>query len=982
MKKILLIVMIFAFVCLGKVFPKNLTVLNFSPLPRQFPSDVYEKLKVSVITSLQDLSDFTGECYIDSETAEKWANYKIEEISSTNTKFKKSKVKNLWEIIPVDSNLSVNFAVYSEKAKGQKRFDVSFSFSTRDKKPVYKVVSLSEDVLSDSSLLIRKIKETIVTLYNLENRYYYDLSGKMSGSIQIYVTPKTAQIEIPVLGIKLQNGLNRDIPVGNYVMIVKALGYNSIITNVEIKPQPSVYKISLNKMSKKTGEGIPSLGSIYIDSDFPRARFIIVEDGISGETPMLINEIKSGEKTIIFDETANYTIKTLKTNVMENEITYVLANLERKGNKLIIKSTNENSLVIIDGKIAGNIKDGKFEYQGNVGLHSLTILNDKFAVLKTNFTLEMSKVNEMQLNLTPKKIVGFIVTPQSDNIPVYAGKDKLGSTPLTLYLEETDSLNLEYRATNEGYNILLTNVIWKWGKLNNILATLTPLYGDMKVFSEPGEANVFIEGNYKGKTSVDGLSLYHIQAKRLNLRLEKEGYKPLNTNVYVAPNVENQFKFTLREAPVQIFITTIPEKDFDIYVNDEWSGKSGKTIIPFELGKNTIKITKRGYKTIITNVTLKEKASLVYSFNVEKGLSEEEFVENISNSYELLEDSWKNKKYNEALQLCSNVIDEIKNSAYNYLPVAGEIKKKFESRQGWLIKVTNMLGIMSTGIELENLQDYNNALSAYEEVISILNSFSSEVINYFEETKTETLGRIEKIKGILAEKEEKEGVKNFVVNINKIVLEGDKAQNEGDYGKAVKLYNQALEKIETSGLSDNPKIVELKERINNRLKVTKKIEKEKSDWWPNIKSSWSGFNLSLGISSLSPGGISFNSSEMDLMGYGVIGINFIPFLGIKLGGGYNILPATTSSFAPYAVMGGAVIGIPILPQFGLFGEYFMMISDFTKMNILENSLANFGMELKFDWFGIRLYYEIGFANNFESTYHGVGGGISLWVGEE
>jgi len=1001
MKKIFFLVICISTFVFGLLYSEEVSLIFFTPVAKNFPPDVYNYLQQEVIANLQDLSDFSGKNFVESKVIEQWANFNINEINATNTNIQIVKgkkvlpkkippvsingitpaiLKNL-SIVNVTSGLNVSFLIMRQKQAGSDTVNVAFSwYTTNLTKPVSTVLTFPLQDIYDKENFNRRVKETLVELFGLKDRYYY--IPQKTGSVGFSVVPKNASIDLPLLNKKLVNGVNSGLPVGRYIAIIRAEGYSTIITNIEIAEKPINYKINLSKLSTKVEEGIPSLGSLYVDSDFPGAKFLIVEDGISGETPILLKDLKTGEKTILFDESVNYKLKTVKVNLVQNDMVYAFVSLERKGNKIVINSTNEGATVVVDRQIAGKILNGKFEYQGNVGLHSLTLLKDRYTPFRTNFTLEMGKVKEINLNLSPKSIIGFFVTPQAKNIPVFVNNNKLGVTPLSCYLDKNELLTVEFRATNEGYNILLTNLSWMWGKLNNVVTYLTPLFGDLKIFTDPADANLFIEGSYRGKIIETGLNIYQLQAKRLKVRIEKDGYKTINTNIYIAPNVENQFKFILKEAPVKIFITTLPEKGFDVYVNNEWSGISGETIIPFELGKNTIKINKRGFKTIITNVELKEKTSLVYTFQVEQGVSEDEFIENISNNFSIMEDTWKNKQYEKAIEICTTNINEIKNSMYNYLSVSQEIKKNFESRIGWLVKVTNMIDLINKGVELENLQDYKNAREAYEEAFDILSKFESGLASYFEETKLDLANKIENVKKIMSEKEEKTEIKNFVTELNSLVLAGDKLVNNGDYDGALAKYQVALKKIESSGFSDNPRVIELKERINKRIKNTQKLQKEKSAWWPNIQKSWSGFNVHFGAATLSLGEPSFESEKMNIMGYGVIGLNFIPFFGLRIGGTYNFVDVKDYNYVPYGVMAGAMIGIPVISQFSLFVEYFLLMSDFVKLDILNNSVANFGFDIKFGWFGLRLYYELGFKENFQKIYHGIGGGITFWITEE
>ncbi len=999
MKKfIITLMLIFGFSSV--LVAEDISMVYFNPVAKGFPVDLLTYISNETIANLNDMSDVLGNIFLPSTVVEQWANFKINEINQTNTNFtivkgKKVPPKKIPNIViksatpalisqispyvKINNILSINYSITKPAKNAQAIVNLTFILITPGQTKITPVnLKISLDMISNQQYLNKQIKEAIISCYNFWDRFYYTQSK--NGSVSFLITPKDAVIEIPSLNLKLRNGLNSNIPVGKYVALIKAPNYVTIVTNIEIAEKAINYKINLSKLPAKV-EGAPVLGSLYIDSDFPGAKFLIIEDGITGETPAQINNLKAEEKTIIFDETVNYSLKQVKVKLSPDYITYTFVNLDRKGNKISIISTNEGALVVVDRKIVGRIENNSFNYQGTVGLHSLTLLQDKFVALRTNFTLESGVLKKMDLNLSKKKIKGFFITPQG-SVPVFSEKTEVGLTPASFAFLESEKIPIEFRATNFGYNILLTNINWNWKSLNVVYTMLNPLYGDVRIFSEPVDASVFIEGSYRGKTTEAGLSLFSIQAKKTKVRIEKDGYKPINTNIYIAPNIENQFKFTLREAPVKVYITTLPDKGFDVYVNDEWSGVSGETIIPFELGKSTIKINKRGYKTILMTVDLKEKTSTNLIVKVEQGVSEEEFIENISNSFLNMEEYWKQKLYTKSIEECNSTIAKIKSSEYQYLKEAQEIKKNFETKLGWLIQVTNMYQIINQSVELENLQDYKNALNGYEEAYSILSKFDKIYESHFEETKVDLVNKIDNVKKIISEKEGKEEVKKFIGEINPMIFNADKIANE-EPEKALEIYNKVLQKIENSAFKDHPKVIEVKEKVNKKIKTSQKVKEEKSAWWPNVQKSWTGFNIHLGVSTPALDGVSFESDKMNLLGQGIVGINFLPFFGLRIGGTYNIIPPEGENlFIPYCAMIGANIGIPIIPQLALFGEYFMTISDFSRVNILENSIANFGMDIKFEWFGIKLYYEMGFAKNFSKTFHGIGGGITFWFNEE
>ncbi|GAA4016488.1 hypothetical protein GCM10022631_31030 [Deinococcus rubellus] len=71
-------------------------------------------------------------------------------------------------------------------------------------------------------------------------------------------------------------------------------------------------------------------------------------------------------------------------------------------------------------------------------------------------------------------------------------------------------------------------------------------YGQLRVLSEPSGANVYLGGNYRGRTP---LTLSAVPAGNLALRLELQNYAPLTRTVTVRPDQLAEVKVGLRPQP-------------------------------------------------------------------------------------------------------------------------------------------------------------------------------------------------------------------------------------------------------------------------------------------------------------------------------------------------------------------------------------------------------------------------------------------------
>ncbi len=985
------------------IYSETSVFLSFSPIPKGISNSDGDFLNSSVMENLQDLNDLLNNIYIKSDTLEKLANTKIDEINSTNTNvtivnkkpvnpkklpsivlkpFNPAALKTLNAYVRLDSILVVNYTLNA--AKGSPT-NISINFTLQNNQGVKTASSaaiISQTKFMDTGYLNATIKKSIIDLYNLWNRYYY--LPKKFGSVTFNILQKNAEIKIGSLNLKLVNGKNDKLPYGSYLTVITASNYQTLITNIIISDKTPVYKLSLitNKTAANTAS---ALGNLLIDSDFPNAKFIIVEDDISGLTPMTLTNIKIGEKTVVFDETPEYEFKKMNTTVKENDTTYEFINLIKKGSGFRIECNSDDTLVILDKDIVGTVSNGIFDYSSSPGLHGLTFIKDKYEALRTNINLKADSNENIKINLIPKNIAGYIVTPQVDGVEVLNNSQSIGFTPAIIYLQETNNISLNLVATNSGFNNLMINMPWKWGSDNNYTAVLKPLFGDLKIITSQDDVSVVVENSFKGKASTNGISLLDIPSRRIKLRLEKDGYKTINTNIYISPNIENKYNFELKEAPSKAFITSSPEKGLDIFINGEYSGVSGEGVVSIEMGKLNIKLKKKGFKTIQTNIDVTGKESLILNFSTVPGVGEDEFIENINESYSQALKLLDKNSFDNALSNFISIKSNIQSSDYKDLVSIKDIADKIDVKIKWLNALGGINDLISAGDESYTRDDLDASELSYENAIKLMDSSGALENSFYSEKKKDLEFKIENIKKGKEDKETADQARQFISKINPVIYESDKLAENFQFTQAIEKYNEALKMIDDFPLKDNQKLKDSRERIEKRLKRAQLQAKERDVWWPKMVRNWTGLSFDVMGSMISSPGMSFDSKLLNIPVFARLGIHIAPVFGLTFGGMYNVSYGSsdlTNKYAPYAVMAGAILRVPIFPQLSAFGEYQLLLSDFQSFNLIQYGIVNIGVDAKSTWIGIKVFYQLAFASSYQVLFNGLGLGISFWITEE
>lgn len=182
-------------------------------------------------------------------------------------------------------------------------------------------------------------------------------------------------------------------------------------------------------------------------------------------------------------------------------------------------------------------------------------------------------------------------------------------------------------------------------------------------------------------------------------------------------------------------------------------------------------------------------------------------------------------------------------------------------------------------------------------------------------------------------------------------------------------------------------------------------------WWDKMSRNWCGFSIDLSAAGIFYPSVSYLPVTIKA------GYQFLPVLGVFAGGMYNPLyhtaqccdtskvsgnminplvggsiyirygPADNTdmpaekNYAPYSFNFGLDLRLPVSANLSLFGEYQFVIADFQRFNLLDKAVVNIGTDVKFGWFGLKLYYEFAFDSTFQTVYQGIGAGIAFWFTE-
>lgn len=789
----------------------NVLIVSESPLGGKValsPDDL-DFINGIVTYSLNDLSDVLPYNYIDVRGVESWYNSLVDIINETNTNVitigkKQVKPKPLPKLTikTLNTTTLANIVKLIPEVKGA----ILVSYTAKGSDITINIQNLGPDgkVIGKKSILIPvqklvnkdwvilTVKEGIVDLLGAWKFYYYD--PKTTGTVSISIKPSVKNVSVLVKpdDTPLKVG-NNTLNEGEYTLFITAPGYKDIVTNIYVPPMGNL-KLSFNlEVASKVDTPIP-MGSVYIDANVRGIPLIIAEGNVVGTTPLYTN-LTEGIKNIIFQQTSTTLLKSAQIEVKPNRLNYYYITLDRVGAGVTITADN-GSFVVIDRKLEGSITAGSYSKMLSKGIHTITVFKNGFETFRTNVNITGDEKINLKVSFVPKKVSVFVVTPQSKEAIIrYQGRD-VATVPNSVKVEEGKESNIEIIAQEVGYNNTSVSFVPSFRKVNSVVKNLSPLYGDLLIITDPIDAIVKVDGKIVGKTGIDGLLLRSIPARKSFIFVQKEGYKAVKTNIYIMPNIQNSLAFKLKEAPVKLFVNTTPVSGVSVYMNDEYYGENDG-IINVELGNFVMKLIKRNFKTVYTNVSFPEKVDTIIplTFQIVPGSSEVEIVEILNSNLIQVDNLISNGNYLDAYNLLGSTIKLVVDSGYtNY---SKEIYKLFE----FLVKKQKDISpkvefyslnkeaddTISKVYQLQITGLYKDGLKLLRDFISKVNSSSVE-----ESEKLQILGKVKDKYKELALLDISTSVSNLVLQGNKLLAKGERSAAVGFYEDAVKTIDEYL----------------------------------------------------------------------------------------------------------------------------------------------------------------------------------------------
>jgi hypothetical protein len=317
-----------------------------------------------------------------------------------------------------------------------------------------------------------------------------------------------------------------DIGVGDHEIRVEKNLYYSYSEIVNIQP---------DMIGEVKAELKPNFGSLSINS-VPTGSVVMINGQVKGKTPYSIDRIKSDSYNITVSKDLYHTYEENFIIIDGSENPRDISLTPAFG-ELTVKTNPTGAEVRIDGQSRGATPFELDELPS--GNYHLTLTKDLFQTIDLDIVIEDGKNLELNLELEARSGI-LSITGKPNGAEIQANEKKIGNLPLKDYriaegMVELTANAKDYHSQTEFMNI-------QRDQNYEHVFNLERHSGKLIVITEPPDANVYLDGEGKGKTPsiLDGIPI-----GSHTLKIDHPSFLPQSETFTLTLNEKKEFRLKL-----------------------------------------------------------------------------------------------------------------------------------------------------------------------------------------------------------------------------------------------------------------------------------------------------------------------------------------------------------------------------------------------------------------------------------------------------
>jgi formylglycine-generating enzyme required for sulfatase activity len=359
------------------------------------------------------------------------------------------------------------------------------------------------------------------------------------GAVAFLVTAKAVRLDVEPApdsleiegGFSLALGGNHLLRPGRYTVVAAKAGYETARLPIDVtEAERQQFSIALVKLP----------GRLSVRTDAPNAE-VFIDGARAGDAPLLSFEVAPGEHEVEVRAPRHLPHArrvTIEGGGVEQSLD---ARLEPAWADVTIESVPAGAEVRLGDEVLGTTP---LTAQIERGQRELELKLEGYKIARVPVTVEAGVAQKLA-PVTLVKADGLVEvrsTPSGAAVTV-DGRFR-GATPLELELAPGRS----YKVTlaKAGYAPVTRTVEPVSGEDMRLVVTLEGMLGDVRITSNPADAELYVDGEHKGRTP-QKLALTAVEHR---IEVRKEGYAPATQTVLPRPGFEQQVVIQMQTAEV------------------------------------------------------------------------------------------------------------------------------------------------------------------------------------------------------------------------------------------------------------------------------------------------------------------------------------------------------------------------------------------------------------------------------------------------
>lgn len=301
-----------------------------------------------------------------------------------------------------------------------------------------------------------------------------------------------------------------------------------------------------------------------------------------------------GSYTVVAEKDGYRTLEVpLEVSEARNQ-TYEFSMQRLPGRLAITTLPEKGAVVTIDGAEVGTSPLPPIELEP--GAHQVRVTATGYRELRTEVVIEgEGTLVNLEAALEPRwAAITFESRPAGARVRV--GGKRYGATPVTANVIEGTH---DYEIVKPGYEPYRGKVHVVAGQPQTLSpVTLSPVDGTLQLLSIPGDANVTVDGTYRGQTPLD---VDLPPGRTYQLEVSRAGYDPVTREVSVESSKTETMTVRLEPRLGEIELVVDPP-DAELYVNGERRGVA-QQVLQLPAAPHRIEIKKDDYESFSTDIT-------------------------------------------------------------------------------------------------------------------------------------------------------------------------------------------------------------------------------------------------------------------------------------------------------------------------------------------------------------------------------------------